>query len=416
MVNVDTQAIKAFLETNLDGYLESLRRMVAINSFTENPTGVDALGDLTAGLFAPLGFTAERVRSTTPRYGHHLVMTRQGRHGQKGRTLGLISHLDTVFPPAEEQANNFHWRVEGERIYGPGTNDIKGGTLVMFMILDAIRTFAPEALDEVNWVLLLDASEEQDADDFGRLCLERLEAFNPLAALIFEAGYVNSHVFNLVAARKGMAQYAVAVEGKGAHAGAAHDAGINAIVQLADTVQKIAALTDYGRGVTFNVGTIQGGTVTNRVPHYAEARGEMRAFDAAAYQEKLSALLALPEQVVVQNGNGQGAKVRITVERKTQPWPRNPQTDALIEVWRAAAEQLGWQVRPEYRGGLSDGNHIYHRIPTLDGLGPAGMNAHCSERSADGSKDQEYVLVSSFVPKTLLNTLAILNLIAENPA
>ena len=82
-------------------------------------------------------------------------------------------------------------------------------------------------------------------------------------------------------------------------------------------------------------------------------------------------------------------------------------------MWSAAAAQLGWQVKPEYRGGLSDGNHIYHRIPTLDGLGPAGMNAHCSERSADGSKDQEYVLVSSFVPKTLLNTLAILNLIAS---
>ncbi|MBP8002907.1 MAG: M20/M25/M40 family metallo-hydrolase [Chloroflexi bacterium] len=414
MATIDATAVKTYLETNLLGYLDWLRRMVEINSFTENPAGVDALGDLTAELFAPLGFTAERIRSAIPRYGHHLVMTRWGRHGQQGRTIGLISHLDTVFPPAEEITNNFHWRIEGERIYGPGTNDIKGGTLIMYMILDALRTFAPSALDTVNWVLLLDASEEQDADDFGRLCLERLEPSQPLGALIFEAGYVNNHVFNLVAARKGMAQYAVTVEGKGAHAGAAHDAGINAIVQLADTVQKIAMLTDYGRGVTFNVGSIQGGTVTNRVPHYAEARGEMRAFDAAAYQEKLSALLALPNEVVVQNGNGQGAKVQITVERKTQPWPRNPQTDRLIEIWSAAASQLGWQIKPEYRGGLSDGNHIYHRIPTLDGLGPAGMNAHCSERSADGSKDQEYVLVSSFVPKTLLNTLAILQLIEES--
>lgn len=413
MATVDPQAIQSFLQENLDTYLEWLRRMVEINSFTENPAGIDALGELTVQLFAPLGFVAERVRSAVPRYGHHFVLTRWGRHGQQGRTIGLISHLDTVFPPAEEIANDFRWRVEGERIYGPGTNDIKGGTLVMYMMLDALRTFAPDAFDTVNWVVLMDASEEQDADDFGRLCLERLEPVNPLAALIFEAGYVNSHTFNLVAARKGMAQYTVAVEGRGAHAGAAHDAGINAIVQLADTVQKIATLTDYERGVTFNVGAIQGGTVTNRVPHYAEARGEMRAFDAAAYQEKLSALLALPDQVVVQNGNGQGARVQITIERRTQPWPRNPQTDSLIEVWRAAAAQLGWQIRPENRGGLSDGNHIYHRIPTLDGLGPAGMNAHCSERSADGSKDQEYVLVESFVPKTLLNIVAILKLIEE---
>ncbi len=414
MATVDPQAIQSFLQENLDNYLTWLRRMVEINSFTENPAGIDALGDLTAELFTPLGFVAERVRSVVSRYGHHVVLTRWGRYGQRGRTIGLISHLDTVFPPAEEIANDFRWRVEGERIYGPGTNDIKGGTLVMYMMLDALRTFAPDTFDEVNWVVLMDASEEQDADDFGRLCLERLEPVNPLAALIFEAGYVNSHTFNLVAARKGMAQYTVAVEGRGAHAGAAHDAGINAIVQLADTVQKIAALTDYERGVTFNVGAIQGGTVTNRVPHYAEARGEMRAFDAGVYQEKLAALLALPEQVVVENGNGQAAKVQVIVERRTQPWPRNPQTDGLIEVWSAAAAQLGWQIRPEYRGGLSDGNHIYHRIPTLDGLGPAGMNAHCSERSPDGSKDQEYVLVKSFVPKTLLNTLAVLKLIEQS--
>ncbi|HMQ56322.1 MAG TPA: hypothetical protein PKD98_29850, partial [Anaerolineae bacterium] len=82
-----------------------------------------------------------------------------------------------------------------------------------------------------------------------------------------------------------------------------------------------------------------------------------------------------------------------------------------LAVWQEAAESLGLRVEPERRGGLSDGNHIWRQIPTLDGLGPAGGNAHCSERSADGSKDQEYVLVSSFVPKALLNIVAILRLI-----
>jgi glutamate carboxypeptidase len=48
---------------------------------------------------------------------------------------------------------------------------------------------------------------------------------------------------------------------------------------------------------------------------------------------------------------------------------------------------------------------------TLDGLGPSGENAHCSERSEDGSKEQEYVLASSFVPKAVLNTVAIIGLI-----
>ena len=61
--------------------------------------------------------------------------------------------------------------------------------------------------------------------------------------------------------------------------------------------------------------------------------------------------------------------------------------------------------------GLSDGNLTWQTIPTIDGLGPAGGNSHCSERSPDGSKEQEYVTVSSYVPKALLNVMAIKKLI-----
>ena len=62
-------------------------------------------------------------------------------------------------------------------------------------------------------------------------------------------------------------------------------------------------------------------------------------------------------------------------------------------------------------GGGSDGNITGALgIPTLDGLGPAGGNAHCSEQSPDGSKEQEYVLASTFVPKALLNIAAITRL------
>jgi glutamate carboxypeptidase len=72
---------------------------------------------------------------------------------------------------------------------------------------------------------------------------------------------------------------------------------------------------------------------------------------------------------------------------------------------------LGIRITPEKRGGLSDGNWLWQHFPTFDGLGPVGSNAHCSERSVDGSKDQEYVSIPSFVPKASLNTLAILKLL-----
>ena len=398
------------LEDNLSRYLDLLRQWVEVNSFTGNPQGVNRLGDLTAEAFAPLGFQAERIQAANPAYGKHLVLTREG---SSGRKIGLISHLDTVFPPEEEEANDFHWRVEGDRIYGPGTNDVKGGTLTILMMLEALREFAPRAFDAITWVVLLNAAEERLADDFGELCQERLDD-TALAALVFEAGAHIGHTFQLVTRRKGRASYRIQVEGRGAHAGSNHPEGANAIVQLAHTIQRVAALTDYDRQLTFNVGTVRGGTVINRVPHLAEAEVEMRTFDPQVFADGVRQMLALQNQVDVRSVLGNyPCRVQINVTAQSDPWPQNPGTQKLFRIWEQAAQSLGYQVLPEARGGLSDGNALWQHLPTIDGLGPHGLNGHCSERSPDGSKDQEFVAISSFVPKAVLNAVALRMLCEE---
>ena len=106
--------------------------------------------------------------------------------------------------------------------------------------------------------------------------------------------------------------------------------------------------------------------------------------------------------------------VQVEILTETRPWPRNPKTDRLAQIWQQAGAALGIPVNVETRGGLSDGNLLWDAVPTLDGLGPWGDNDHCSERSADGSKVPEYVDVSSFVPKAALNTMAILKLVKES--
>ena len=397
-----------YLTQNLPDYVEMLRQMVAINSFTANPVGVDALGQLTAELFAPLGFTAETVASTHSEFGNHLVLTRPGQSGCK---IGLVSHLDTVFPPDEEIRNDFHWRVAGDRIYGPGTVDIKGGTVLIYMMLAAFQAIKPDLFDDVTWVVLLDSSEEQDGEDFGQLCRERL-AGDTRACLIFEGGKIEGNDHWVVVARKGMAIYRVMARGKASHAGSAHEKGANAIVQLADAIQRIHGFVDYDRALTFNVGTVQGGTVTNRVPHRAMTEVEMRAFAPDVYDSGVAAMMTLPETAAVRSADGSFAcTLDVVITRKTEPWPRNEGTDRLLTIWQEAAAEIGVRVIPEERGGLSDGNYFWDEIPTLDGLGVSGANAHCSERSEDGSKDQEFCEVSSFVTKAVLNATAVLKLL-----
>ena len=77
---------------------------------------------------------------------------------------------------------------------------------------------------------------------------------------------------------------------------------------------------------------------------------------------------------------------------------------------------MSYPINLQERGGLSDGNQIWDAVPTLDGLGPWGDNDHCSERSPDGAKLPEFVERSSFIPKAVLNTVAIVNLLAQKGA
>ncbi len=402
------ELVRAHLDSRLPAGFAILERMVGMNSFTENRDGVNALARYTAECFAPFGFTAEHVSSTNPKFGDHLVLTRRGRGPH---SIALVSHLDTVFPPEEEARNNFRWLPEGDRIYGPGTHDIKGGTVMMWLVIDALRAHAPDVFEQITWRLLLNSSEEMLSHDFGDVCRARFNA-GTLAALVFEAeGRLGLETL-MVAARKGRATWRVRVAGRGAHAGTRHRQGANAILQLTHTLQRIASLTDYPNELTFNIGTIGGGTVLNRVPHEAVAEGEMRAFTPEVYARGKAALLALAGSGEVRSvADRFPCEVHVEILSESRPWPRNAGTDRLAEIWCAAGRELGHPVNVEQRGGLSDGNLIWDAVPTLDGLGPWGDNDHCSERSADGTKVPEYVDRPCFVPKALLNTLAILRLV-----
>lgn len=385
--------------------LEFLRRLVDTNSWTENRVGVNRVADLTVEGFSSLGFAVERVSSANPAWGEHLILdSGPGGHG----SIAMISHLDTVFPPEEEERNQFHWSVEGDRIFGPGTHDIKGGTLMMWLVLDALQTLAPEVFRRTRWQLFWNSSEEMLSPDFGTLCRTRLDP-KTQAALVFEAEGKGPGVRRLVVSRKGRGTWRIRARGRGAHAGVHPERGANAIVQLAASLQRVVSFGDPSRGLTFNVGKISGGSGLNRVPHEAVAEGEFRAFLPEVYADARQQLLNLAGAgEVFSPMDGFRCSVDVELLSETRPWPRNSHSLALLDQFVAAARELGETVEGESRGGLSDGNHLWDHVPTLDGLGPSGDNDHCSERSPDGSKLPEYVDLSSFVPKASLNVLAIL--------
>jgi glutamate carboxypeptidase len=405
-------ALQTAIEARLTPTLSFLEEIVGINSFTTNPAGVNENAERVIKQFTPLGFTAQRVPCDVLGSGDHLILD----SGGDGPTVALISHLDTVFPAEEETANGFRWLPEGDRIYGPGTCDIKGGTAIIWMLLDALAEVEPVLFRSTRWLVICNAAEEALTAQFGDICHQILPK-STKACLVFEAGAMSGSKFTLGSARKGMARGRVKVKGCAAHSGAAYARGANAVHQMARVIERLVPLTDLERETTLNVGVVSGGTVTNRVPHEAEALFEIRAFDLEHYAEVRDAALAMsgPGDISAPDGSFT-CEIEVLVEKEMPAWPQNPATERLVQVWQRVGETLGYEVIGAPRGGLSDGNWLWQRFPTLDGLGPSGSNAHVSERSADGAKMPEYMTPASLVPKTLLNCLAIRELLAGGDA
>jgi glutamate carboxypeptidase len=133
----------------------------------------------------------------------------------------------------------------------------------------------------------------------------------------------------------------------------------------------------------------------------------MRAFDPAVLQEgqiQIESLAAAPK-------TPSDARMHVECTGTSPAWPASAGSLGLLSHWQDAARDQGLRIKNVSRGGLSDANYLCTLGPTLDGLGPSGANAHCSEWKEDGSKVPEYVEPGSFVPKTSLNFLAVCSLL-----
>lgn len=414
----DAACATALFERHMPECRRFLQELVGINSFTRNREGVNANAEKIIAWFNEIpGFTVERHPCDVPGSGDHLVLDSGG--GEEKPAIALISHLDTVFPEEEERQNDFRWKEGPDgRVTGPGVMDIKGGTVMIWLLLKGISEGYPELFAGVRWIVILNAAEEELTAQFGDVCHQILPATTK-ACLVFEGDSGTLGNYKLVNGRKGRVIMRLKVEGRGAHAGGGHARGANAIRELARVVEKVEQLTDHSRELTVNVGVVSGGSVVNRVPHEAGAQLEARCYDKATLDATRDAVVALAgEGSVSAVSDGFPCRIEIEVLAEIAPWPPSTQapcgrgSEYLVSLWQKGGAECGYAVEGVLRGGLSDGNWLAATFPTMDGLGPCGGNVHCSESSPDGMKAPEFVDLNSFVPKTVVNLAGIMQLMA----
>jgi glutamate carboxypeptidase len=399
------------LNAKLPNALERLKHWVQISSHTLDVAGVETLALQVNKDFEHLGFEATRLQSTDKRYADHWMLERKGSNASVV-SVSCVSHLDTVFSEEERVRNAFEWSEEGKRIYGPGTVDIKGGTAMIYLMIDTLSEIDPNFIEQVNWRIFFNSSEEVLNPEFAEVVHPYLDS-QTRACLVFEADESDAiKQCGLVNQRKGRMTYRVTASGLGAHAGSAHHEGVNAITLLAPIAQEIESWTDYDMDLTFNIGVINGGEGRNRVAQSATLEGEMRAFDREVFAYGKSMLVNLPAEVYYTvAGNKRTGMLELEILQEDAAWSGNAGSQSLVDIWRATGAELDIEVFGTSRGGLSDGNRFWDRYPTIDGLGPSGGNLHASERCEQTGKLPEYVNRDSFVPKALLNCFAIKRLL-----
>lgn len=373
--------IAAHVDEQNASFASDLARLVNIDSATENVAGVREVGEHFIRDLRALGFESTFVPlpESMRRAGH--VVGR--RSGTQGKRVLLIGHLDTVLP-----GGNF--RREGAKAFGSGTNDIKGGDLILVYALRALH--AAGALENTQVTVVLTGDEESVGRpiDVARAALFEAAKQSDVA-LSFESAIGKT----ATVARRGSASWSIEVQGA-----TGHSSGIFSAAMGAGSVYESARiLTEFYQelrkldGLTLNPALIAGGTEatldrtsgtvggkTNITAQRTLIRGDLRTVSA----EQLATAMKIMREIVARNLPRTSAT--ITFDESYPAMPPSPANYAVLERLDAVSRDLGFGAITAFdpRGrGAGDVAFVSPPLPALDGLGIQGSGSHAPNESAD---------------------------------
>ncbi len=336
----------------LPAILDLLRVLVA----TETPTGeraaLAAAGEL---LRAQLPTRGDITVHELPGFGPMLRCVQPG----TGPHVLLLAHLDTVHPIGSWPRA---WEVRGERVYGPGVYDTKAGAVLAVW---ALRLLAEAGRAHATVELLLTPDEEVGSPCSRPLIEEA--AGRADACLVLEPAMPDGA---LKLARKATAEYRVAITGRAAHQGVWPERGVNAVLEAAHQVLRLAELEKPEHGTTVGPNVIRGGVVANMVAADAEIVVDVRTWSEAERTRLDAAIRTLRPQV-------QGSTITVSGGWNRPLMKPSEAALALFERIRGVGSHFGLHLDWVALGGGSDANFTAAAgTPTVDGLGAVGDNDH----------------------------------------
>jgi len=365
-----------------DLLISLLRDLVVAESPSSEPAVHERARHVFMSALIELGY---HVVETGPADGPRHVYARPENRSKNAATQLIIGHYDTVWPVGT--VNDRPFEVDGNIIRGPGVFDMKGGLVQLILAIKTLRGLDLEP--GVLPLIFINADEEIGSRTSTRYIRRLARLAN--RALVLEPALGDEG--SLKTERKGIGRFTFTVHGKAAHAGLDPEAGASAILELSHVIQKLFAMNDVDKGITINVGTVDGGIQPNVIAPHSTAVVDVRV-PTIADGDRIEKLIhgIKPETPGVRL-RVEGAIGRPSME----PTPRN---EALWKQVLCIGKQLGLELSRAKVGGGSDGNTTTQYTATLDGLGPVGHGAHAKH---------EFLYVDKTLERAALLTMLLLS-------
>jgi glutamate carboxypeptidase len=386
------EKLKAAAGAAQPALIETLHNMVLIESGSGDVEGLAKMADLTEARLKALGATTERRKTTAGAGADMVIGTFTGSGSKK---LMLIGHMDTVYQKGVLATQP--WRLDGNRIYGPGIADDKGGLAV---ILHALKILGDAGWrDYAKLTVLFNPDEEVGSIGSGEIIAEMADQHDVVLSCEPTAAAPAASNDGLLLGASGTATGTMEVKGRAAHAGAAPQLGRNALIELAHQLMQTADIAKSIPGTQLNWTTAQAGTVRNQIPEKAVAGADIRV----TVPDGLAKLQAALDEKVKTRLIGE-TETTVTIQPGRPPFVASDAGRALAREGQAIYAELGRTLDiVEMTGGATDAGFANRsgKAVVVESFGLAGLGYHARD---------EYIDTRSIVPRLYLVTRMLMEL------
>lgn len=364
-------------------YLQTLKTLVSVDTGTGTQEGLEQVSALLVKRLTDLGAKVE-TRPATPSAGNNIIGTFKGT-GTKD--FLLMVHYDTVFGPGTVAKRPF--RTEGDRAYGPGVADAKGGVA---MILHAIKLLQDQQFKGYGTLTVLFNPDEEMGSAGSK-------------SIIAELARKHDYVFSyeppdtdaVTVATNGINQVKLEVKGRSSHAGSAPENGRNALTELSHQIIQLKDLGDPAKGTTVNWTLAKAGEKANIIPDLATAEADMRYSDVSE-----NARVMADAERISKNSLIPDTQITLTLNKGRPPLAKNEGSESLAKTARQLYGQIDKTIEPIAMRFGTDAGYAYvpgsAKPAVLETMGVVGAGLHA---------DNEYIELSSVAPRLYLTVAMI---------